>query len=80
MNERKLTIDHILPLSKGGGHEWNNVVAACSRCNNKKADRTLEQARLRLLKMPVKPTWLPVRDIGLGSSNFPTSWKSYIGL
>lgn len=76
--ERKLTIDHIIPLSKGGTHEWCNVVAACSRCNNKKADRTLEQARLKLLKKPVRPTWLPVRNIGLGGTHFPLSWKSYI--
>ncbi len=80
LSERKLTIDHVLPLSKGGGHEWHNVVAACSKCNNKKADRTLEQARLKLLKKPIKPNWLPVREIGLESANFPVSWKSYIGL
>lgn len=80
LSERKLTIDHILPLSKGGGHEWHNVVAACARCNNKKADRTPEQARLKLLKKPVKPNWLPVREIGLESASLPIAWKTYIGL
>lgn len=79
--EKKLTIDHIVPVSKGGRHEWQNVVAACSKCNNKKADKTLDQCKLKLLKNPARPQWLPVKEIDfLRSTNLPHSWKYYIGL
>ncbi len=51
------TIDHVLPRSQGGGNSWKNTVAACSPCNNKKADRTPEQARMPLLFKPKVPEW-----------------------
>ena len=40
------TIDHVMPRSRGGRHAWENVVAACARCNHKKGDRTPSRARL----------------------------------
>jgi 5-methylcytosine-specific restriction endonuclease McrA len=46
----ELTIDHIVPRSKGGGTTWENCVAACRTCNRNKADRTPEEANLVLLK------------------------------
>jgi hypothetical protein len=46
------TIDHILPRSKGGIHEWTNVVACCLRCNRKKGDRTPQEANMKLSKQP----------------------------
>ena len=52
-----LTIDHILPRSRGGATSWRNCVTACSRCNARKADRTLEQSGLRLLRAPRAPSW-----------------------
>ncbi|NJM10320.1 MAG: HNH endonuclease, partial [Bdellovibrionaceae bacterium] len=63
--EKKLTVDHVIPLSKGGRHEWTNVVTACSQCNNRKGDKSPEKANLRLLKRPEKPRWLPNRDLEL---------------
>jgi len=50
-----LTRDHVLPLSRGGGNDWSNVVAACSTCNLKKADRVPREAGLRLLTKPAEP-------------------------
>lgn len=50
------TIDHVIPKSKGGDHKWNNVALACIRCNMDKADRTPEQAGMKLLKSPKIPT------------------------
>ena len=50
-----LTRDHILPLSRGGGNTWGNVVASCSSCNNRKANRLPEEAGLRLLTTPKEP-------------------------
>lgn len=51
-----LSRDHVTPVSRGGVNHWNNVVAACKRCNNHKGDRTPEQARMQLLAVPFTPT------------------------
>ncbi len=53
---RALSRDHILPLSFGGGDDWNNVVTACKRCNNHKAGRTPEEAGMELIAIPFIPT------------------------
>jgi 5-methylcytosine-specific restriction endonuclease McrA len=50
-----LTRDHILPLSRGGGNTWNNVVTSCSPCNNRKGNRLPEEAGMRLLAVPSEP-------------------------
>ncbi len=52
----RLTRDHILPRSKGGPDVWENVVAACRGCNQKKDDRTPEQAGMELLFVPYTPS------------------------
>lgn len=49
------TVDHVLPRSRGGAHEWTNVVAACTRCNHRKADRLLSEIGWRLLFAPAPP-------------------------
>jgi 5-methylcytosine-specific restriction endonuclease McrA len=51
-----LTRDHVIPESKGGKSTWDNLVTACSTCNNKKADLNLEETKLTLLKKPTTPT------------------------
>lgn len=51
-----LTRDHVIPESKGGQSTWDNLVTACSTCNNKKADRDLEDTGMTLLKQPSKPS------------------------
>lgn len=50
-----LTIDHIVPRHLGGLHDWSNLVAACPSCNHRKGGRTLEQAQMRLLRLPGEP-------------------------
>lgn len=52
----KLTRDHIHPTARGGKDVWENVVAACSTCNNKKADKFLIETHLKLMKRPFTPT------------------------
>lgn len=47
-----LTLDHIIPKSKGGTSKWENLVAACKKCNTKKADRTPQEAGLMLARKP----------------------------
>ena len=51
-----LTRDHVIPECKGGKSTWDNLVTACSTCNNKKADTDLEDTNMTLLKRPVTPT------------------------
>ena len=49
------TVDHLMPQSRGGGHTWENLAACCSRCNHTKADRTPEEAGMRLRWTPWRP-------------------------
>ena len=53
---RDLSRDHVTPISQGGEDTWKNVVTACKRCNNQKANFTPEQARMQLLAVPFVPT------------------------
>ena len=50
-----LTRDHLLPISQGGNNEWQNVVTACSPCNNRKGNRTPAQAGMPLRSVPGEP-------------------------
>lgn len=52
---RELSRDHVTPLVQGGTDEWNNVIAACKRCNHHKGGRTPEQAGMELLAIPFTP-------------------------
>jgi len=71
-----LTIDHIIPKSRGGEDTWENMVVCCARCNHKKGNRTLEEAGMKLISMPYRPpstlylhmTRLP---------GIPESWYDY---
>ena len=56
---KNLTLDHVIPRSRGGRHTWENVVAACSECNGRKGNRTPTEAGMPLRtkpKAPVHPT------------------------
>lgn len=55
-NHANLTIDHIIPKSKGGRTSWENVVVACQKCNLIKGNRPLDVTNLRLLKRPRRPS------------------------
>ncbi len=52
---KTLTLDHILPRSRGGPHEWSNVVSACVVCNHKKAGHTPTEAQMKLKRKPAPP-------------------------
>lgn len=52
---KHLTIDHVIPRSKGGTHTWDNVVAACSTCNSAKGDRLLHEINMTLKSKPKAP-------------------------
>jgi 5-methylcytosine-specific restriction endonuclease McrA len=53
-----LTRDHVLPVSRGGGNTWQNVVTACSHCNNRKASNLPEEAGMHLLHVPREPNYV----------------------
>ena len=67
-----LTIDHVVPRSRGGKDSWTNVVTACWNCNNKKGSRTPEQAGMKSVKA-FRPSYL----YALGINNPPEDWKPY---
>lgn len=74
------TIDHVVPRSRGGASTWENLVMCCLEVNAKKADRTPDEAGLKLLKKPERPKWSPVyaRFARLASSNVPLSWTQFV--
>jgi 5-methylcytosine-specific restriction endonuclease McrA len=53
---RNLTLDHLLPRSRGGQSTWYNLITACSRCNSRKGDRTPEEVEMKLSRKPYKPS------------------------
>lgn len=52
---KELTLDHIIPKSRGGADTWDNLTTACKKCNNKKGNRTPEEAGMKLLNPPSRP-------------------------
>jgi len=56
LNSTNATVDHVLPVSRGGLFSWKNVVASCKPCNSRKANRTPEEARMPLKTKPFVPT------------------------
>ena len=56
----ELTIDHVLPRSRGGTSTWENCVLACLQCNKRKADKLPDEARMPLRKTPIRPKWKPM--------------------
>lgn len=76
MNE--LTYDHVIPRSQNGKTTWTNIVSCCVPCNSRKAGRTPEQARMKLLKKPVQPVDLPTMMIQISRKNIPDAWRDYL--
>lgn len=74
-NTDHLSVDHVLPRSRGGSTSWENCVLACVGCNARKADRTLKEAGFRLLRPPVRPRWTPY--LNLRPSQRMESWSRF---
>jgi 5-methylcytosine-specific restriction endonuclease McrA len=74
-----LTIDHIVPQSKGGKSNWHNCVASCFYCNNKKKNRTPEEARMPLLVQPVIPGVNVASELNVVGPKHE-DWPMYLGL
>ena len=78
--EGEMTFDHVQPRSRGGRTEWGNVVAACTKCNLRKGNRTAAEARMHLARPAVQPTTHSLKEIG---RKFPPnylhqSWADFL--
>ncbi len=75
---KQLNYDHVIPRVRGGKTVWENIVTSCYACNDRKGSRTPEQAGMKLLRQPKKPTSLPVvPPIRLDESELPDVWQPY---
>ena len=72
-----LTIDHVVPRSRGGHDTWDNLVLACVQCNVRKGDRTPIEANMPLIRRPVKPAWLPALGTRLPAGT-ASSWQRFL--
>jgi 5-methylcytosine-specific restriction endonuclease McrA len=73
-----LTLDHIIPRSRGGMDTWDNLVIACIRCNNRKGNQTPEEAGMKLAKQPRKPHHVIFLKNFMGKVD--EAWKPYLFL
>jgi 5-methylcytosine-specific restriction endonuclease McrA len=71
-----LTVDHVIPRSKGGGSNWENIVASCAPCNRRKGDRLPSQINMHPRRRPGMPN--PHIFIQLASPTIPTTWRQYL--
>jgi 5-methylcytosine-specific restriction endonuclease McrA len=71
----RLSIDHVMPRSRGGSTTWENCVLACVACNARKADRSPKEVGLRLLRPPTRPRWTPY--LNLRPSQQLDSWQRF---
>ncbi|RRJ94643.1 HNH endonuclease [Opitutaceae bacterium TAV4] len=74
-----LNLDHVIPRDRGGRTTWENIVCSCIRCNSHKANRLPHEARMRLIRKPVKPKWRPVISLVLNNQQ-RERWKDFLDL
>ncbi|HYG39793.1 MAG TPA: HNH endonuclease [Cytophagales bacterium] len=71
-----LTLDHVIPKSRGGSSNWDNLITACKSCNSKKGDYIPEEISMVPFKRPFKPSFIMfLRDF---SGNLQTDWMPYL--
>ena len=71
-----LTVDHVVPRSKGGSSTWENIVASCAPCNRRKGDQLPRQVGMHLVRQPRIPG--PQVFIHVASPTIPENWKQYL--
>ena len=74
----ELTLDHVVPRSRGGSSGWENLVACCRACNNRKGDRTPEEARMRLIRRPQSFSSHVNRQIIRYLGRSDEAWRKYL--
>jgi len=73
----ELSLDHVVPLSHGGGSSWANVVCACTHCNKMKGGRTPREAGMKLVRRPAEPKLDPLVRMKLRRKKY-SSWKHFL--
>lgn len=73
----ELTIDHVMPRSRGGLSTWENCLLACVECNKRKADKTPAEAGMPPRKVPKKPTWKALHQVSPKARR--ESWEQFLG-
>ncbi len=73
----ELSLDHVIPRSRGGKTTWENIVCSCIACNSRKGGRLPEEAGMRLITKPVKPRRSPVIALRLTNAKY-ASWKQFL--
>lgn len=73
-----MTVDHVVPRSRGGRSAWENLVACCSACNARKRDRTPQEARMPLRRPPREPRFIPW--VVVRRNTAPDEWAKYLSL
>ena len=73
---KDLTLDHLIPRSKGGKSSWSNLVTACKKCNTEKGDFSLEKTDLKLQNIPIKPSYISFLKMANGPLR--EDWKQYL--
>ena len=71
-----LTVDHVIPRSKGGSSSWDNIVASCAPCNRRKGDQLARHVGMRLSREPRMPN--PTVFIHVASPTIPVAWQQYL--
>ncbi|ARM30128.1 HNH endonuclease [Prosthecochloris sp. HL-130-GSB] len=74
--DRTLTIDHVVPRSRGGEDSWENLITACSPCNTKKGNRTPEEASMPPLNPPIRPSHIMLMRKFI--TTISDDWKPYL--
>ena len=72
----RLTLDHVVPRSRGGESSWENVVTSCASCNHKKGNRLLEETQMTLAFVPRPPA--PALFIQIAAPRIPDGWQPYL--
>lgn len=72
-----LTIDHVVPRSRGGASTWENLVSCCRRCNLGKGHKTVAEAGMSLRRKPIRPTWTVVVQLTGGCEPLP-DWEPFL--
>ena len=76
--ETKLTLDHLVPVVRGGKKNWENIVTACMPCNQRKGDRSPKEVGFELLSIPKAPKYLPGRLESLHRKQMHELWEPYL--
>lgn len=75
-SRKDLTLDHVLPRSAGGRDTWENLLTACQSCNTQKGNRTPEQAKMKMLRKPYRPSF--IMYLADFSGKIDDEWRPYL--